>query len=194
MTALDTFYDVASSVMLIAGALLSVAAGIGLLRFPDALSRMHAATKPQIFGLILILAAIALDQHTVGTVASLLVVLVFQMLTAPVSAHMIGRAGYRNGDLRRDLLVVDELEEAVEHATDEIEGSDDVDTSLLPVGSAGALAVELGRVEPSSGDGGAGDGGAGGPGDGESAEGTADDDMLDDAEGDESAGGSDSRR
>jgi multicomponent Na+:H+ antiporter subunit G len=148
----QSVYDVASSVLLIAGALLSLAAGIGLLRFPDALSRMHAATKPQIFGLILVLAAIALDQHTVGTIASLLVVLVFQMLTAPISAHMIGRAGYRNGDLLRERLVVDELDEAVARAAGElaetVEGDDaDIDVSDLPVGSADALAVELDRVE-----------------------------------------------
>lgn len=147
----DMVYDVAASVMLIAGALLSLAAGIGLLRFPDALSRMHAATKPQIFGLILVLAAIALDQHTVGTIASLLVVLFFQLLTAPISAHMIGRAGYRNGDLRREQLVVDELDEAVARAAGELaenaeSDGTDVDVSDLPVGSADALAVELDRV------------------------------------------------
>lgn len=152
----EAVYDVAASVMLIAGALLSLAAGIGLLRFPDALSRMHAATKPQIFGLILVLAAIALDQHTVGTIASLLVVLVFQMLTAPISAHMIGRAGYRNGDLLREQLVVDELDDAVARAAGEIaeatEGdAADLDVSDLPVGSADALAVELDRVGGSSG-------------------------------------------
>jgi multicomponent Na+:H+ antiporter subunit G len=152
----EAVYDVAASIMLIAGALLSLAAGIGLLRFPDALSRMHAATKPQIFGLILVLAAIALDQHTVGTIASLLVVLVFQMLTAPISAHMIGRAGYRNGDLLREQLVVDELDDAVARAAGEIaettEGDvADLDVSDLPVGSADALAVELDRVGDSSG-------------------------------------------
>jgi multicomponent Na+:H+ antiporter subunit G len=119
----EQFYTISSAVLLVAGATLSAAAGVGLLRFPDALTRMHAATKPQIFGLILMLSAIALDQHTLGTIASLLVVLVFQMLTAPISAHMIGRAGYRNGDLRRDMLVVDELDDA--DGLDDSEGDDD---------------------------------------------------------------------
>ena len=142
---MDTAYDVAAAVLLLAGSLLSLAAGIGLLRFPDTLSRMHAATKPQIFGLLLILSAIALDQHTLGTIASLLVVLVFQMLTAPISAHMIGRAAYRNGDVDRDLLVADELEEAVERAGAELEDvpDDELDEQRLPVGSADALAVEM---------------------------------------------------
>ena len=147
----DQFYTISSAVLLVAGAALSAAAGVGLLRFPDALTRMHAATKPQIFGLILMLSAIALDQHNLGTIASLVVVLVFQMLTAPISAHMIGRAGYRNGDLRRDMLVVDELDEAVARAGEELvadgQSLSDVDPSTLPVGSADALAVELDRAD-----------------------------------------------
>jgi multicomponent Na+:H+ antiporter subunit G len=39
------------------------------------------------------------------------------MLTAPVAAHLVGRAGYRTGKVRRDLLVVDELTEAQDQAT-----------------------------------------------------------------------------
>ena len=54
---IDGWIDLAAAVCLLLGAALSVAAGIGLLRFPDALSRMHAATKPQIMGLIFVIAA-----------------------------------------------------------------------------------------------------------------------------------------
>jgi multicomponent Na+:H+ antiporter subunit G len=43
--------DIISAVCIIGAALLSLAAGIGALRFPDMLSRMHAASKPQLFGL-----------------------------------------------------------------------------------------------------------------------------------------------
>ena len=109
--------DVIAAVCLLLGALLSAAAGIGLLRFPDALSRMHAASKPQILGLILVLAAIALTARSWSTVLVLVPVLLFQLLTVPISAHMIGRAGYRTGNFRRELLLVDELEEAVERAS-----------------------------------------------------------------------------
>ena len=52
--------DWLGAVCLVAGALLSLAAGIGVLRFPDALSRMHAATKPQVLGVLLMLLGIAL--------------------------------------------------------------------------------------------------------------------------------------
>lgn len=95
----------------------SVAAVIGLLRFPDALSRLHAATKPQIFGLLLIIAAIALDQRSWLTLLTLTPVFVFQSLTAPVAAHMVGRAAYRTGQYESQTLVVDELGPAIERAT-----------------------------------------------------------------------------
>ncbi|WP_150306861.1 monovalent cation/H(+) antiporter subunit G [Planctomonas psychrotolerans] len=108
--------DVASLVFLALGALLSLAAGVGLARFPDPLSRMHAATKPQIAGLLFVLIAVGLQSEQWGTVAMLFPILLFQMLTAPVSAHMVGRAAYRTKHLRRDLLVIDELSDAVDRA------------------------------------------------------------------------------
>src|SRR5688572_14432507 len=93
--ALDTVLDVLTGVCLVLGAFLSLAAGIGLIRFPDAIARMHATTKPQIAGLSFIIAAIVLQDRTWGTFWLLIVVLSFQMLTAPIAAHMVGRAGYR---------------------------------------------------------------------------------------------------
>jgi len=114
---LDAVLDLAAAVCLLLGALLSLAAGIGLLRFPDALARLHAATKPQVLGLIFIVIAIALSARSLPVLLALVPVVVFQMLTAPIAAHMIGRAGYRTKNFRRELLAVDELEEAVERAT-----------------------------------------------------------------------------
>ena len=114
---LDSVLDLAAAVCLLLGALLSLAAGVGLVRFPDALSRLHAATKPQVLGLIFIVIAIALSARSLSVLLALVPVVVFQMLTAPIAAHMIGRAGYRTKNFRRELLVVDELEEAVERAS-----------------------------------------------------------------------------
>ena len=113
---LNEFLDLLSAVCLVLGGFLSVAAGVGLVRFPDTLSRLHAATKPQILGLIFVLAAIALESRSWSTILVLVPILVFQMLTAPISAHMVGRAAYRGGNFRNELLVVDELKEAVDKA------------------------------------------------------------------------------
>ncbi|MCU1407883.1 MAG: Na+/H+ antiporter subunit [Glaciihabitans sp.] len=116
---LDAFLEIAAAVFLLLGAFLSVAAGVGLLRFPDALSRLHAATKPQILGLLFVVVAIALEAHSWSTLLALAPVMLFQILTAPISAHMVGRAAYRTGNFQKDLLLVDELEEAVERATND---------------------------------------------------------------------------
>ncbi len=113
---LETVLDALSLVCLIAAAGFSVAAGIGLLRFPDVLSRLHAATKPQIFGLLLVIAAISLHERSWLTLATLLPVFVFQALTSPVAAHMVGRAAYRTGQLDDESLVIDELAPAVERS------------------------------------------------------------------------------
>lgn len=101
--------DVVSAVCLLAGAFLAFAAGVGVLRFPDLLSRMHAGTKPQTLGLILVLAGLALRLRSGSAVWSLAFVVLFQLLTAPAAAHLVGRAGYRTGQVRKDLLVADEL-------------------------------------------------------------------------------------
>lgn len=121
----DQILDILAAVCLLLGAFLSVAAGVGLLRFPDALSRMHAATKPQILGLIFVLAAIALSARSWSTLLALAPVLLFQMLTAPISAHMVGRAAYRTGNFDKETLVVDELESVIDRASrDDQPGSD----------------------------------------------------------------------
>ena len=121
----DEILDLLAAVCLLLGAFLSVAAGVGLLRFPDALSRMHAATKPQILGLMFVVAAIALSARSWSTLLALAPVLLFQMLTAPISAHMVGRAAYRTGNFDSDTLVVDELESVIDRASREDQpGSD----------------------------------------------------------------------
>ncbi len=113
---LDLVLDIAALVCVFGAVVFSVAAGIGLLRFPDVLSRLHAATKPQIFGLLLIIAAVALSERSFMTLLALLPVFVFQSLTAPVAAHMVGRAAYRASQLDTDSLVLDELAPAIERS------------------------------------------------------------------------------
>ena len=109
---LGTAEDVVALGCLLAGALLCLTAGLGLVRFPDVLSRMHAGTKPQVLGVLLIMIAGALRLQGWSATWMLLLVAVFHMLTAPVSAHMISRVAYRRRHVRRDLLLVDELREA----------------------------------------------------------------------------------
>jgi multicomponent Na+:H+ antiporter subunit G len=97
------------------GCLLGLVAAIGVLRFPDLLTRMHAATKPQVLGLLLVAIGLSLFLRDARAVALLALVVLAQLVTAPVAGHMVGRASYRAGQVRDDLLVVDELSGAIEH-------------------------------------------------------------------------------
>ncbi|HWL43110.1 MAG TPA: monovalent cation/H(+) antiporter subunit G [Ilumatobacter sp.] len=85
--------DLIIGVLAIAGALLVVLAGVGVLRFPDLYSRMHATTKATTLGiaLIAVAAAIALGDGR----DKLLLAVAFIVVTAPAGAHFIGRAAYR---------------------------------------------------------------------------------------------------
>jgi multicomponent Na+:H+ antiporter subunit G len=117
----DDPIDVVAAVFVVLGALLSLVAGVGVLRFPDALSRLHAGTKPQVLGLVCVVIAIALSARSWTAVLLLVPVVLFQLLTQPIAAHMIGRAGYRTKNHRRDLLLVDELADDVERASGPVE-------------------------------------------------------------------------
>jgi multicomponent Na+:H+ antiporter subunit G len=101
--------DVAAAACLVLGALLSLIAAIGILRFPDVLTRMHSATKPQVLGLLLVLLGLALRLRDERTVGMLALIAMFQLVTSPIASHMVGRASFRAGQVRQDLLVVDEL-------------------------------------------------------------------------------------
>jgi len=114
----DAVIDTVSAVFLVVGALMSLAAAVGLLRFPDLMTRMHAATKPQVLGLFLLLVALGLQMRTWWVWPVLVLAWIFQLLTVPVSAHMVGRAGYRTKHLHRELLTTDELEAVVQKAAD----------------------------------------------------------------------------
>ncbi|WP_309104398.1 monovalent cation/H(+) antiporter subunit G [Microbacterium sp.] len=112
----DVVIDIAVLMLILLGAALCLSAAVGLLHFRDVPSRLHAATKPQVLGLVLICAAVALSQRSVGGIllGALLVtpIVLMQFATAPLSAHMVGRQAYRNGSTDQRHLIVDELAES----------------------------------------------------------------------------------
>lgn len=146
--------------LILLSGVLSIAAAAGLMRFPDLLSRLHSASKPQVFGLVLVLIVVAVTQPSFGLITTCLLIAGFQMATAPVGAHMVGRAGYRTRHLRRAQLYRDELAEAVSRAEareatalaeSAEQGRDDSDSHEAPRGSReeAASAVDVGGADPS---------------------------------------------
>jgi len=108
------FADTAAAVCFVVGACLTLVAAIGILRFPDVLTRMHSATKPQVLGLLVVILGLALRLRDPGTLGLLLLVGAFQLVTSPIASHMVGRASFRAGQVDRERLVVDELSEVLE--------------------------------------------------------------------------------
>lgn len=106
---MELFLDILVAILLILGCLMSLIAGIGLLTFPDMLTRMHAATKPQVLGFLLIFAGLAIYLRSWAVIPVLALAWGMQLLTAPVSAHMIGRSGYRTKHAAKETLFSDEL-------------------------------------------------------------------------------------
>ncbi|WP_054812335.1 monovalent cation/H(+) antiporter subunit G [Nocardia arizonensis] len=103
-----------AALFILTGALLALTAAVGILRFPDTLTRMHAATKPQVVGLILILTGTAIHIRSDANAWMLMLVALFTLLTAPVIAHLIGRTAYREQRHRDGLLRVNELGDEVD--------------------------------------------------------------------------------
>lgn len=93
------------------GTVFTVIAAVGMLRYPDLLSRQHIATKPQVFSVIMFLLGVILLVRENSITWTLLIVIAFQLISSPISAHMMSRAGYRAGHVVKEELVVDELGE-----------------------------------------------------------------------------------
>lgn len=106
--------DIGIGALILLSGFLSMAAGLGILRFPDVVTRLHAATKPQVLGLAVVLLAILLRVPSWGLLSTAVLIMAFQLLTQPMTAHMIGRAAYRSGDVRQDLLIEDDLGRDIE--------------------------------------------------------------------------------
>lgn len=86
-----------AGLLMVGGTAFMVVAAIGLLRLPDLYTRMHAVTKAGTLGIGLTLISAAVAFGDVSVTTRTLVALLFVLLTAPVAAHMIGRAGYLGG-------------------------------------------------------------------------------------------------
>lgn len=95
--------------LLTVGAIFLLAAAIGVVRMPDLYTRMQAATKAATLGISCILAAVALYMQDLGVAMRALFTIFFFFLTAPVAAHMIGRAAYFIGVPLWKGSIVDEL-------------------------------------------------------------------------------------
>lgn len=74
------------------GALLTLIAAVGVVRLPDVFSRMHAASKPQLLGVILLCAGVSLSMWQWRWVVLGLAVIILQVITASTGSHVLARS------------------------------------------------------------------------------------------------------
>lgn len=101
--------DTIAALMLLAGAAFVLVSAIGVIRFPDVYMRMHAATKAGTLGAGLMLGAAAVVFGDLGITVRSFVVFFFLLLTAPVAAHVLGRAAYYANVPRWERTRLDQL-------------------------------------------------------------------------------------
>lgn len=88
--------DAIASVLLVGGGVLALLGAIGLVRFPDVFTRMHAATKAATVGVIGITAAAAVEAGTVGSALVLALVVALLFLSGPLGVSLLARAAYHD--------------------------------------------------------------------------------------------------
>lgn len=101
--------EIIAGLLLLGGGSFMLIASIGIVRFPDVLMRMHAATKAGSLGAAMILLGAAFHFSTTVVYTKAFTTIVFIWLTAPVAAHVIGRAAYHVGVKLWEGTIIDEL-------------------------------------------------------------------------------------
>jgi multicomponent Na+:H+ antiporter subunit G len=89
--------EIFSSFFILVGSFFVFIAALGVLRMPELYMRIHSSTKAGTLGLGFILVGVALFFQELSIVMRALATMAFIVLTAPVAAHLIGRAGYKTG-------------------------------------------------------------------------------------------------
>jgi len=109
--------EIFAALFLFAGSFFMFLAGLGTLRFPDLFSRMHAATKAASFGIGLMLTGLVILYFSWYLLIMSALIIFFIFITAPVAAHMLGRAGYLLQVPLYEKTIADEMADVFERSS-----------------------------------------------------------------------------
>ncbi len=115
--------NLATLVLVLIGVCFMVLSSVGLLRLPDVYTRMHAGGKSSTLGIIALLLGVAVHRGDLLAVAKIIALIMFFFLTAPVAAHMLGRAAY-----------LTQVKPVAQTYPDELEGYYEQKEDSLPAG------------------------------------------------------------
>lgn len=98
--------------LLLVGLLLFVVAAIGMIRFPDAYTRLTAVTKSGTLGLCAVLLGVLVMEPSAANAVKLLLAILLQLLTTPIGGFALSRGSFRSGAPLPEDLQYDELSDA----------------------------------------------------------------------------------
>lgn len=112
--------DLIVGVLALFGTLFVFFAAVGMLRMRDTYLRISVTTKAATLGIGLLLVAGAVHSYELATTAKVFAIILFLFLTAPVSAHLIGRTSYFSGVKLWKNSVMDDMEGKYNRDTEEL--------------------------------------------------------------------------
>ena len=110
------------SFFIIIGTLFLLLSAVGLIRMPDLYTRMSATTKASTLGVGFILVGTAIYFGEIGLVSRAIIIIIFLMITAPIAAHMLGRAAYFDKVPLWKGTVIDQLKGKYDEESHELAG------------------------------------------------------------------------
>ena len=130
--------DIIGNLLLITGSLFLFSAGLGVLRMPDTYNRIQTGTKATTLGNILTLIGLGLLMP--GLLPKIILIVLFVLITNPLSSHALARAAHRNGVPLASGSVYDALREDEEAAGIECGSAAEIDPAQLA-----DLSAEVGK-------------------------------------------------
>ena len=107
------FVDFLGVIFVLIGTIFMLISAVGVIKMPDLYLRMSASTKTSTLGVAsMLLGAVFffMGEEELGVITRTIAIIFFILLTAPVAAHLLGRAGYYNGVPLWDKTKYDDLE------------------------------------------------------------------------------------
>jgi multicomponent Na+:H+ antiporter subunit G len=94
---MDILIEITSAVFLLIGSFLCISGGLGILRFPDFYTRMHALGVTDTLAAAMILIGLMLQSTNGFVVVKLIIILLMTLLISPTTSHALSNAALRNG-------------------------------------------------------------------------------------------------
>ncbi len=119
--------DIIVGILAFLGTIFVFLAAVGMVRMPDTYLRISVTTKAATLGIGLLLIAGAIYSNELAITAKILAIILFLLLTAPVSAHLIGRTSYFSGVKLWKNSVMDDMEGKYDTSSEELRSGFETD-------------------------------------------------------------------